>query len=107
MTVAAARAVALEWAALYKSGVRDLRQHFANVAAEEVRVTAIAQQRAAAEAQAADLNRQRRLTIRQVFERWAASELAPHIVATANDRAEGRREVRAREIRAARLSRPG
>ena len=79
MTVAAARAVALEWTALYKSGVRDLRQHFADVAAEEVRAARIAQQQAAAEAQAAELNRQRRLTIRQVFDRWAATELAPHI----------------------------
>ena len=34
---------------------------------------------AAAAIERADLERQRRLTTRQVFERWAATELAPHI----------------------------
>lgn len=78
MSVAAARAISLEWAALYKSGVTDLRQHFAEVAVEKVRADANALQDAEVAAKAADLARQRRLTVRQLFERWAATDLAPH-----------------------------
>ncbi len=79
MTVAAARAVALEWSAMYKSGVSDLRQHFVDRAANTVRAAEVAEQQAAADAHAADLDKQRRLTVRQLFDRWAATELASHV----------------------------
>ena len=79
VTVAAARAIALEWAVLYKSGVIDLRQHFAETATEKLRADDAAQRRTVADAQAAEIEQQRRLTVRQLFERWAAAELAPHI----------------------------
>ena len=49
LTVAEARAVALEWATLYKSGIRDLREHFASVATTKASEEAEAAQQAQAE----------------------------------------------------------
>lgn len=77
LTVAEARAVALEWATLYKSGIRDLRDHFASVATAKASEEAEAAQQAQAESARAELERQRRLTVGQVFDRWAATDLAP------------------------------
>lgn len=79
LTVAAARAVALEWATLYKSGVRDLRKHFADVEAARIAAGETAARDAEVQAQKADLERQRRLTVKQVFERWASTDLAPRM----------------------------
>lgn len=85
-TVKQARGRAAEWQALHSSGAQDLREYLASEQAdaertkEEARHTAAEAKRMAAEtAQAEELARQRRLTIRQVFERWAATELAPHM----------------------------
>lgn len=85
-TLAAARDMAANWSRQYKNGARDLRKHFAEVEAdrlqaiEEVRHQADKEKRTAEAAeQKAELDKQRRLTVRQVFERWAATELAPHI----------------------------
>jgi integrase len=78
LTVADARAVALGWAALYKSGISDLRQHFADAAADEQRAAEVAKREAITDAQNADLERKRRLTVRELFDRWAATELTPH-----------------------------
>lgn len=77
LSVASARAVALEWAGLYKQH-RDLRQHFADMKAERLLDAAIAKQKAVADAQAAELESKRRLTVHQLFERWATTELTPH-----------------------------
>ena len=86
LTLAAAREIAASWSKQYKDGARDLRQHFAKLEAERLQASEDARQqadkdkRAAATAeQQAELDRQRRLTVKQVFERWAATELAPHI----------------------------
>lgn len=86
LTLAAAREKAAGWSKIYKEGERDLRQHFAKVeavrlqASEDLRLQAVKDKRAAATAeQQAELDRQRRLTVIQVFERWAATELAPHV----------------------------
>lgn len=85
-TLAAARDTAAGWSKQYKNGARDLRQHFAKVdadrlqASEDARHHADKEKRTAEAAeQQAELDKQRRLTIRQVFDRWAATELAPHV----------------------------
>jgi integrase len=79
LTVAAARAIALEWAELYKSGVQDLRKHFADLEVAKAATAETAKREATVHALEADLERQRRVTIRQVFERWAATDLAPQV----------------------------
>lgn len=85
-TLAAARDMAAGWSKQYKIGARDLRQHFAKVEADRLQAIEDARQYADKEKRATDaaeqqaeLDKQRRLTVRQVFERWAATELAPHI----------------------------
>ena len=86
LTLAAARVIAANWSKIYKDGARDLREHFAKVQAdklqaiEDARLQALkSQQDAEAAEQLAILEKQRRLTLRQVFERWAVTELAPHV----------------------------
>jgi len=85
LTLAGAREKAAGWSRQYKEGARDLREHFAKLkadnlqASEDLREQADRDKRAFALAeQQADLDRQRRPTVKQVFERWAATELAPH-----------------------------
>lgn len=85
-TLAAAREKAAGWSKLYKEGARDLRQHFAKVEADKLQAIEDAREQidrekrsAAVAVEQAELEQQRRLTIRQVFKRWAATELAPHM----------------------------
>ena len=85
-TVKQARVRAMEWQALHAAGIRDLREHFASEhddaeqAKEDARRAAETVRREADErAQADELAQLRRLTLRQVFERWASTELAPHV----------------------------
>jgi integrase len=78
-TLSTARQIAASWAQVYRSGARDLRHHLAKV--EEERQQTLARENQASEVadqQAAQLEK-RRLTVRQVFERWASTELKPHI----------------------------
>ena len=84
--MAAARAKAAGWSKQYKDGARDLRQHFSKAEADRLRASEDARQQAdkdkratAAAEQQAEMDRQRRLTVKQVFDRWAATDLAPHI----------------------------
>lgn len=92
MTVQRARATAVEWSTLYHGGgkgnpgINDLRGHFQRIEAAKLAAeldgqeTAERKKRQAIDAEAAAiLEQQRRLTVKQVFERWAATELAPHI----------------------------
>jgi Arm DNA-binding domain len=86
LTLAAAREKAAGWSKQYKEGARDLRQHFVRLEADRLQASEDARQQAekdkrdaATAEQQAELDRQRRLTVKQVFERWAATELAPHI----------------------------
>ena len=82
LTVAQGRVKARELSALYASGVRDLREHFkAQAAADAARIQS---QRLAAEAESRRLHEEadaasRRLTVRQLFGRWQATDLQPHI----------------------------
>lgn len=95
LKLAEARAVASDWSRLYQSGERDIRQYLADrqaaeIAAKHTAVTqAEATKREADEsARLAALEQQRRLTVRQVFDRWVETELTPHI------RADGKRTGR-------------
>ena len=85
-TLAAARDLAAGWSKQYRDGARDLRLHFAKIEAERVQTVEQKRQNVEAEkchAEAAkhqaELERKLRLTVRQVFERWVAAELSPHI----------------------------
>jgi integrase len=92
MTLAKARKLAGEWSELYKGegeatpGIRDLRDHFKKLEADRIaaeqaeREIAERERREALEAdEQAALYKQRRLKIHQLFDRWAATELAPRI----------------------------
>lgn len=88
LTLAQAYGKATELSELYRSGVRDLREHFAQQAADQRAAEALALQQAAEKVLADALESERRVTVRQLFERWAGVELKPHI------RADGRRTGR-------------
>lgn len=86
LTLAAARNIAANWSKSFKNGARNLRQHLAKIEAEMLQGIADDRQQAAKDKRAGEIaeqqaeeNKQRRLTVRQVFERWAATELAPHV----------------------------
>ncbi len=88
MTLAQARDRAKELSALYRSGARDLREHFEAQAAAEAagleakRVAAEAEvRRVQEEAAASALAAERRLTVRQLFTRWQQTELQPRTLA--------------------------
>ena len=78
LTVADAYARAAELSRLYLSGVRDLKQHFEGLEADRQAAELAARARAETERQAAEVERTRRLTVRQLFERWIA-DLQPRI----------------------------
>jgi integrase len=85
LTVAQAFQRATELSGLYLSGVRDLHEHFEAQAAAEAaalearRLAAEAEaRRLEEEARAAELATARRLTVRQLFDRWRATDLQPH-----------------------------
>lgn len=84
LTVAAAYAKAQEMSALYQSGVKDLHEHFEQLQAQRLHDQAQEEQ---ARAEAA-LVAQRRLTVRQLFQRWQATDLQPGV------RADGKRTGR-------------
>lgn len=85
LTLAAAYKKASELSTLYQSGVRDLKEHFA--AQEDSRLADLEaqKQQAANDQVAADLERDQRISVRMLFDRWAEIELKPHI------RADGKR----------------
>ena len=88
LTVEQARQQARERSELFRSGVKDLHAHFEakgeteNLSAEIGRQRAEAElARLAAEAAREALERERRITVRKLFERWQLTELQPHILA--------------------------
>lgn len=87
-TVQQARDKARALSGLYRSGIRDLREHLQQIE-DDKRQAEEAQRAAVAEAaRAAELAAQRRLNLRQLFERWRATELQPMM------RADGKRTGR-------------
>jgi len=95
LTLAQARDKARELSALYRSGVKDLKEHFAQIAADEVQADADdraqAKVRREAEARAhhdAEQAALRRVTVRRLFDQWKLAELTPRI------RADGTRSGR-------------
>lgn len=84
LTLAQAYDKASELSALYRSGVKDLREHFEQLAqdqrlAEEAaRVEAEAERRRRDEAEAVAA---RRVTIRGLFDQWQRAELKPQVLA--------------------------
>lgn len=81
VTLADGYAKACELSELYRSGIRDLHKHFALMRerdkAEEANRVLSAQK--AMESQA--LEKLRKITVRQLFERWASVELKPQVQA--------------------------
>lgn len=83
-----ARAIAGQWSKIYQSGIKNLRSHFTKAESDKVEAAETQRLQANRDAQKAELEQQRRLTIRQVFDRWASTELTPHL------RADGKRSGR-------------
>jgi len=79
LKLAEARGVADRWSKTYQAGIKDLRRHFAQLESEKIEIEQAVRLQTDRDTQNAQLELQRRLTIRQLFERWAATELAPHI----------------------------
>jgi integrase len=80
LTVAEAYDKAASLSALYRSGVKDLRKHFARVEAERVAAeaaAAIEREQNADRANRAAEAEKRLLTVRGLFEQWQRAELAP------------------------------
>lgn len=88
LRLAEARAKAGEWSKTYQSGIKDLRSYFAKVESERIEAEESKRLQVSRDAEKAELEQQRRLTIRQVFDRWASTELTPHL------RADGKRSGR-------------
>jgi integrase len=85
-SVAQARAVAMEWATLHRSGVADLSQHFKQLREDQLQLESAQRERLSEEARQRDLAleelaalRKRQITIRQLFERWCETQLQPKI----------------------------
>lgn len=78
-TVQQARDKGRDLSALYRSGLRDLREHLQQVA-EDQRQAEAAKRTALEEAErAAQMEAERRLTVRQVFDRWCQTDLQPAV----------------------------
>lgn len=88
LRLAEARITAGHWSKIYQSGIKDLRSHFARTASDKLEAEETLRLQVNRDAQKAELEQQRRLTIRQVFDRWASTELTPHL------RADGKRSGR-------------
>lgn len=88
LKVAEARNKAGQWSKMYQAGIKDLRIHFAQAESDKIEAEEAQRLQADRDAQKAELDQQRRLTIRQVFDRWASTELTPHL------RADGKRSGR-------------
>lgn len=74
-TVAQARAEALRLSAMYRSGIKDLRGHLENLSAIQQHQQADELRRLEEARQAAEQEKQRRITIRALAERWCDVEL--------------------------------
>lgn len=87
-TVQQARDRARELSALYRSGIKDLRKHFAQLEADARQNEQDQRELLEAQRQAVAAEKARNLSLRQVFERWCSTELQPSV------RADGKRTGR-------------
>lgn len=87
-TVQQARDHVRELLVLYRSGIRDLRQHFAQQEADALQAQEDERSRAEQLRLAESLESARKITVRQLFERWSTTELQP------SARADGKRSGR-------------
>lgn len=87
-TVQQARDRARELSALYRSGIKDLRKHFAQLEADARQNEQDQRELLETQRQAAAAEKARNLSLRQVFERWCSTELQPSV------RADGKRTGR-------------
>lgn len=76
-TLAAAYAKACELSTLYQSGTKDLREHLTAEVQDRRNAADAARVQAAEAAELAALMAERRLTMRQLFEKWCSTELQP------------------------------
>jgi integrase len=82
LTLADARAKALEWSKLYKEGARNLREHF-----NEQERNALAEKQGLARQAEAEREREaneaeqlaKRLTVKRLFVRWQETDLTPRV----------------------------
>lgn len=89
-TVQQARDRARAWSVLYRSGIRDLRDHFAQQRADTLQADARTRKATEDAERATALERERHITVRKLFERWCAVDLQPHRLA--NGRRAGRKD---------------
>lgn len=87
-TVQQARDRARELSALYRSGIKDLRKHFAQLEADARQNEQDRRELLETQRQAVAAEKARNLSLRQVFERWCSTELQPSV------RADGKRTGR-------------
>lgn len=85
LTLAAAYKKASDLSNLYQSGIRDLKEHFAAQDASKLAELEAQKQQVANDLISANLERERQITVRMLFERWSEIELKPHT------RADGKR----------------
>lgn len=86
LTLQEANSRAAELSELYRSGIRDLKEHFAQVAADEAQAEADARDAAKAKREAearalhdAEQAALRRVTVRRLFDQWKLAELTPRL----------------------------
>ncbi len=85
LTVAQAYQRASELSELYRSGIKDVQAHLDQQRQDKQHEADKSRREAVEKEERDELERQRRLTVRQLFERWSSVELASHV------RADGKR----------------
>jgi integrase len=78
-TVQQARDRARELSVLYRGGIVDLREHLARQVEDRRQADSDSRQAAKEKLVVEQLERERRLTVRQLFERWQSVDLQPRI----------------------------
>lgn len=81
LTLAEANDRATELSTLYRSGIKDLREHLEQQDADARQAREDERRAATAAAEAEALAAERRITVRRLFEQWQRVELAPQTLA--------------------------
>lgn len=89
-TLKQARLRVQAWQALYSTGIRDLREHLAQARADADEAAARVRREVEQREQAEALERDRRITVRALFDRWCAVDLRPQL--GADGRRTGRKD---------------